>query len=251
MPECFDSLDEAFAAIAQDKEKKRLWTVLTFAGSRQFHLFWSAANAGQIVAGILNQGLPASPDSVPQVLPNKGLPQQKQGGVDKSSAQYLQNEINRQTVSKTKALRANVADVLAQQWKVNTWTFTGHAEERMLLNFDALYTQYAVASGQIPTVTIYNSDSPCTVDDPRASSLLQPRSCSAKLTQLAKRYPFAQFTVFYYKAYHGSGLRAMDGASSSSSAGSTSPSAYVVGSNIELLPFTAELRELCAQNKIK
>ena len=60
MPECFDTLDTAFAAVARDKEKKRLWTM---------------------------------------------------------------------------------------QWKVNTWTFTGHAEERMLLNFGALYTQFAVASG--------------------------------------------------------------------------------------------------------
>lgn len=251
MPECFDSLGEAFAAIARDKEKKRLWTVLTFEGSHQFHLFWSAANAGQIVAGILNQGLPASPESVPPVLPNKGLPQQRQGGVDKSSPEYLQNELNRQTVSKTKNLRANVADVLAQQWKGNTWTFTGHAEERMLLNFDSLYTQFAVATGQIPTVALYNSDSPCTVDDPRASSLLQPRSCSAKLTQLAKRYPFAQFTVFYYKAYRGSGLGAADGASSSSSADNTAPTSQVSGGNIQLLPFTAELRKLCVQNGVK
>ncbi|WP_434575862.1 hypothetical protein J3P88_13520 [Pseudomonas sp. Z3-6] len=243
MPECFHSLDEAFTAIARDKEKKRLWTVLTFEGSHQFHLFWSAANAGQIVAGILNQGLPASPESVPTVLPNKELPQQRQGGVDKSSPDYAKNELNRQTVSKTKTLRANVADVLAQQWKVNIWTFTGHAEERMLLNFDALYSQFTVATGPIPTAIIYNSDSPCTVDDPRASSLLQPRSCSAKLTQLATRYPRTQFTVFYYKAYRGSGLGAADGASSSSSADSSAPSSQV--------SLTEELRKLCVRNGVK
>lgn len=250
MPECFDTLDTALAAVARDKEKKRLWTILTFQGSNTFYLFWSAANAGQIVAGILNEDLPASDASLPKVLPNKALPQLKRGGVDKGHPEYEQNEINRQTVSKTKALRASVADVLAQQWKVNTWTFTGHAEERMLLNFGALYTQFAVASGQIPTVIIYNSDSPCTVDDPRASSFLQPRSCSAKLTHLAKRYPFAQFTIYYYKAYHGGGSVSADGASSSSSSGSTAPN-FISGDNIELLPFTPELRELCTQNNIK
>ncbi len=247
MAECFATLDLAFEAVARGKDSKRLWTILTFEGSTTFYLFWSASNAGQVVAGILNEALPPSVAMAPTVLPNKSLPQLKQGGVDKTSAAYRDNLANMDTVSRTKALRASVADVLAVQWGVKTWTFTGHAEERMLLNFGALYTHYALMSGQIPTVIIYNSDSPCTVDDPRASSFLQPRSCTAKLNDLAKRYPFAHFKVYYFKAYHGGGAK--DGASSSASV--SSKPHVVGGANIELLPFTEALLDLCVEYKIK
>ncbi len=245
MPECYDTLSDAFAAIGKDKAKKRLWTILNFKGMPAFHVFWSAPNAGQIVAGILNAGLPAE---LPTVLTNKQLPQLKQGGVDKGSTEYLANEANRARVSEIKTKRAAVADILAQQWQVNTWKFTGHAEERMLLNFSRLYTEYCINTGLLPTVLIYNSDSPCTVHDPRASSLLQPRSCSAKLDQLALRYPFAEFVVYYYKAYHGSGV---GDSAASSSAASSSVVSHLTRNNIELLPFTESLMKLCSEHGVK
>lgn len=164
-----DSLDEAISFLRSKHKNRQLWMILKFDTQDRYHVFHSTSNFGQQMHGISKEIFELSGHY------GRGMPH------GRALAQDLTNKL-----------------VMDQCGQPHGWG--GHAEEHMIQHFASCLAQAPSAPAN---VLIWNSDTPCRVEDGRKSANLThwPDSCSAKLNQLAQQTSNCHFTVYVRKPF--------------------------------------------------
>lgn len=198
----FFSMEEAFSYLQNISQSRRLWTILKFDTGDRYHVFHSTPTFTQQMFSIAKTIFEMSGHY------GRGMPHGR-------------------------ALSAGLTNTLAQQQSGRPHGWGGHAEEHMLQYFNACHGLAPNAS----TAIIWNSHTPCRTADREPSDNLGgwPRSCNAKLNELARRNPNLTFIVYFRRPFgHLEGVPHPENTLRNEA---TTP-------NIRFTPFTTELTYL-------
>lgn len=170
----FETLEKAFKELNGNTENSKLWTVAWF-GKGGYYTFWSRRNRGQQMYNIGKT-------------------------IFEMSDHYGKGKEHGRDLAKT------FANLMMSKMDVRkTVPWGGHAEEVLIINFnDILAIAKKREGGSTPkSVTVFNSDSPCTVNDRLPSDNIsgRPLSCLCKLVQMSVIHSEMVWQVYYNRRY--------------------------------------------------
>lgn len=188
----FDELEPAFRFIASGSIGKNvIWAIAklynTESNNKRYWVTHSTQNVVQVIGGEIRAPLERANEAL------TGRP------LNQLSVQE-RNDLN---VSR-RTINENIAAYVGQQGLAGP---VGHAEERLIMGWDQMIREYAERfNGESPdAVTLYLSDSPCTIHDgDKASDNIpgKPKSCFAKIELLGhEKQSISKWDVFFRKKW--------------------------------------------------